>query len=43
MNKLLQQQPKLVAFTHMSNVLGTINPAREMIAQAHAVGATVLH
>lgn len=40
--ELLQQQPKLVAFTHMSNVLGTINPAREMIAQAHAVGAIVL-
>ena len=37
--QLLQQQPKLVAFTHMSNVLGTINPAQEMIAQAHAVGA----
>ena len=40
--QLLQQQPKLVAFAHMSNVLGTINPAREMIAQAHAVGALVL-
>nr|HET6904098.1 cysteine desulfurase [Ktedonobacteraceae bacterium] len=40
--ELLRQQPKLVALTHMSNVLGTINPAREMIAQAHAVGATVL-
>src|SRR5438876_876297 len=40
--QLLQQQPKLVAFTHMSNVLGTIIPAREMIAQAHAVGAKVL-
>jgi cysteine desulfurase/selenocysteine lyase len=40
--QLLQQQPKLVAFTHMSNVLGTINPAREMIAQAHAAGAIVL-
>jgi cysteine desulfurase/selenocysteine lyase len=39
---LLQQEPKLVAFTHMSNVLGTINPAKEMIAQAHAVGAIVL-
>ncbi|HET8913050.1 MAG TPA: cysteine desulfurase, partial [Ktedonobacteraceae bacterium] len=39
---LLEQQPKLVAFTHMSNVLGTINPAREMIAQAHAAGAIVL-
>ncbi len=40
--QLLQQHPKLVAFTHMSNVLGTINPAQEMIAQAHAVGAIVL-
>jgi cysteine desulfurase/selenocysteine lyase len=40
--QLLRQQPKLVAFTHMSNVLGTINPAREMIAQAHKVGALAL-
>src|SRR6266852_5322091 len=40
--QLLQQQPKLVAFTHMSNVLGTINPAKEMITQAHAAGAIVL-
>ncbi len=41
-SKLLEQQPKLVAFTHMSNVLGTINPVREMTAQAHAAGALVL-
>ena len=41
-DQLLQQQPKLVAFTHVSNVLGTINPAQQMIAQAHAVGAIVL-
>ncbi|MBE3559428.1 MAG: cysteine desulfurase [Ktedonobacteraceae bacterium] len=40
--QLLQQQPKLVAFTHMSNVLGTINPVRQMIAQAHAAGALAL-
>ncbi len=40
--QLLKQQPKLVAFTHMSNVLGTINPARDMTAQAHAAGAVVL-
>ncbi len=40
--QLLQQQPKLVAFTHMSNVLGSINPAQEMIAQARAVGALTL-
>jgi cysteine desulfurase/selenocysteine lyase len=36
---LLKLNPKIVAFTHMSNVLGTINPAKEMIALAHAVGA----
>ncbi|GAB4522381.1 MAG: cysteine desulfurase [Anaerolineales bacterium] len=35
-------RPKLVAFTHMSNVLGTINPAVEIIAAAHAVGAVAL-
>lgn len=40
--ELLKQQPKLVAFTQMSNVLGTINPAKEMITQAHAAGAIVL-
>ncbi len=40
--KLLEQQPKLVAFAQMSNVLGTITPAREIIAQAHAAGALTL-
>lgn len=40
--KLLAQGPKLVAFTHMSNVLGTINPAGQMIAQAHAAGAVTV-
>ncbi len=40
--QLLLQQPKLVAFMHMSNVLGTINPAQQMIAQAHEAGAIVL-
>jgi cysteine desulfurase/selenocysteine lyase len=40
--KLLEQQPKLVAFAHMSNVLGTITPAREIIARAHAAGALAL-
>lgn len=40
--ELLLQEPKLVALTHMSNVLGTINPVKELIAQAHAVGAVVL-
>ncbi len=39
---LLSQSPKLVAFTHMSNVLGTVNPVKEMTAAAHAAGAVVL-
>ena len=40
--QLLERKPKLVAFTHMSNVLGTINPARQIIADAHAAGALAL-
>ncbi|MEN6572007.1 MAG: cysteine desulfurase [Anaerolineaceae bacterium] len=40
--KLLDQHPKLVSFTHVSNVLGTINPAKKMTEQAHAAGAVVL-
>ena len=39
---LLDRRPKLVSFTHMSNVLGTINPAAEMIRLAHAAGAITL-
>ncbi len=39
---LLKQKPKLFAFTHISNVLGTINPAKEMIAEAHKNGVSVL-
>ncbi len=38
-DKLLEQKPKLVAFAHMSNVLGTINPAKTMIAKAKQAGA----
>jgi cysteine desulfurase / selenocysteine lyase len=40
--KLLELGPKLVTFTHMSNVLGTINPAKEIIRLAHAAGAITL-
>jgi cysteine desulfurase / selenocysteine lyase len=39
---LLKLRPKLVAFTHVSNTLGTINPVREMTEMAHAAGALVL-
>lgn len=39
---LLERKPKLVSFTHMSNVLGTINPAKEIIRMAHEAGAITL-
>ena len=39
---LLARGPKLVSFTHMSNVLGTINPAAEIIRLAHEAGAVTL-
>ncbi|MCS7040386.1 MAG: aminotransferase class V-fold PLP-dependent enzyme, partial [Caldilineales bacterium] len=37
--RLLTERTKVFAFTAMSNVLGTINPVAELVAQAHAVGA----
>ena len=40
--QLLQKEPKLVAFTHMSNVLGTINPVKPMVEMAHRAEAMVL-
>ena len=39
---LLDKKPKVVAFSHMSNVLGTITPAKEITAMAHLVGAMVV-
>lgn len=40
--KLLTPEVKLVALTHASNVLGTINPVAELIREVHAAGARVL-
>jgi len=40
--QLLTSEPKLVAFTQMSNVLGTIAPAAEIIRLAHNAGAITL-
>lgn len=40
--KLFSERTKLVSFVHVSNVLGTVNPAKEMIAIAHAHGVPVL-
>ena len=39
---LLRTRPRLVAFTHKSNALGTLLPVREMVRQAHEAGALVL-
>lgn len=41
-DQLLTEQVKLVAFTHISNTLGTINPAAEICAKAQAVGALTM-
>ncbi len=40
--KLLSSRTKIVGITHVSNVLGTINPVESMIQMAHAYGATVV-
>lgn len=40
--KLFSDRTKIVSFAHVSNVLGTVNPAKEMIATAHAHGVPVL-
>src|SRR5580693_782143 len=40
--KILGPKTKLVSIVHVSNALGTVNPVKEIIAQAHAVGAVVM-
>ena len=41
-DSLIDSSTKVVALTHQSNVLGTINPLDEITKQAHAVGAVVV-
>ncbi len=41
LDSVLTQRTRIVAITGMSNMLGTINPVRELIRKAHAVGACV--
>jgi len=41
-DKLLEKGPKLLALTHVSNALGTINPVKEMIAKAKSRGIVTL-
>lgn len=40
--KALSPKTKIVSITHISNALGTINPIKQMISDAHKVGAKVL-
>ncbi len=40
--RLFTPRTRIVCVTHVSNVLGTVNPVREMIATAHAHGVPVL-
>ncbi len=42
LDRLLTERTKLVAVTHVSNVLGTVNPVQSITAAAHAVGAKVI-
>ena len=42
LDELLTERTKVFAFTHASNVLGTVNPVRELADRAHAVGALVV-
>ena len=41
-NSIITENSKVVALTHQSNVLGTINPLDEIVARAHEVGAVVV-
>ncbi|MFM7758769.1 MAG: aminotransferase class V-fold PLP-dependent enzyme, partial [Crocinitomicaceae bacterium] len=41
-NQMLSKKTKLVAITQISNTLGTINPIKDIVSAAHAVGAKVL-
>lgn len=40
--QLLTEKTKIVAVTHISNALGTVNPIKEMAALAHEAGAVIL-
>jgi cysteine desulfurase/selenocysteine lyase len=40
--KLFSERTKIVSFAHVSNVLGTVNPAKKMIEIAHSHGVPVL-
>ena len=41
-SELIDSNTRIVALTHQSNVLGTINPLEQIVARAHEVGAVVV-
>jgi len=41
-DRFLTEKTKLFSFVHVSNTLGTVNPAKELISKAHVMGAKVL-
>lgn len=41
-DSMLTERTKIVSLTHVSNVLGTVNPVREIADRAHALGAAVV-
>jgi len=40
--ELIEKRPKILGLTHVSNVLGTINPVKQMARAAHRIGAIVV-
>jgi cysteine desulfurase/selenocysteine lyase len=42
LDELLTERTKVLAFTHQSNLLGTVNPVVELAARGHAIGALVV-
>ncbi|MBI2184716.1 MAG: cysteine desulfurase [Thaumarchaeota archaeon] len=42
LDELIERGAKLLALTHVSNVLGTVNPVKEIVRKAHSNGITVL-
>jgi len=42
LSKLMDSRTRMLAVTHVSNVLGTINPVKELVAQAKAAGVATL-
>ena len=42
LEKLISQRTKIVAITHVSNVLGLVNPVKEIVAVCHSHGVPVV-